>query len=649
MFLEINIEKKSVYLNKKELILLSNINLSFSSTGFFTIVGKSGSGKSTLLNIIGGIDTKFEGNIIFGGNKINNKNRNEYLSNHVAYVFQDFNLLKKYTVIYNCILPLLNIGIKSKDAIGKAKELLKRFGLEEKENVQCDELSGGEAQRVAIIRALIKNPDILICDEPTGNLDKRNKSEIALILSEISKEKLVLVATHEEEIFTEFLSGNVKINGGIVESCNTPLLIEEKTTSIISKKNKLFIDKDKIRYFFKHFMLQNILFVISSMIPIILMIISMLISQKNTDFVTKSLYKYKNYNYFVISEKISTTKENKGLSFTKLLKPNVDEVNDKYKDFNYHIDINLEPLISYMSIFVSNEKITNCVIEPYFDLETSNIYVNKMFVDQFKTSKLEIRCDYSQSFEVKSVMEYEELTFILNFDEVKISDEEILLSFPKIYVPFNKIINLLKEKDMSNIIENNDQIISWYDYFYSLKKDNLMSGYGLSLFSIDSKSFNHFKGVGDTGKFMFKNNALEVVNAINSQYSLINIFINIFLLSSLIGWVFIISFCVNSVLLVERRNDIIRLCLGQNKKQILKNNRTLFLILISLCTIIYFILFYVFDFIVNYLYNFTIINKFTIIISISFFIIEGILAVSAITFLNYRNFKSDYFMELRSQ
>lgn len=649
MFLEINIEKKSVYLNKKELILLSNINLSFSKTGIFTIIGKSGSGKSTLLNIIGGIDTKYEGNIIFGGNKITDKNRNEYLSNHVSYVFQDFNLLKKYTVLYNCILPLLNIGVKSEEGISKAKELLKRFGLEGKENVQCDELSGGEAQRVAIIRALIKDPDILICDEPTGNLDKRNKLEIATILGEIAEEKLVIVATHEEEIFEQYITGNVKINNGKVENNNIPFILEENSIQIVKGKNKSFIDKDKIRYFFKQFKLQNFLFIISSMIPIVLMLFSILISQKNTNFVNQSLYKYTNYNYFVISEKLITSKENKGLSFTKLLKPNIDEVNNEYKDFNYHLDINLEPLISYMSIFVTNEKITNCVIEPYFDLETSNVYVNKMFADQFKTSKLEIRCDYSQSFEVESEIVYEELTFVLNFDEVKLSEEETLLSFPKIYVPFNKIINLLKEKEMSNMIENNDQIISWYDYFYSLKKDNLMSGYGLTLFSIDLKAFNYFKDLKESEKYLVKNNALEVVNAINSQYSLINIFINIFLFSSLIGWVFIISFCVNSVLLVERRNDIIRLCLGQNKKQILKNNRILFLILISLCALVYFVLLFVSNFAINYFYKFTFINKITIIISILFFIIEGVLAISIITFLNYRNFKSDYFMELRSQ
>lgn len=649
MFLEINIEKKSVYLNKKELILLSNINLSFSKTGFFTIIGKSGSGKSTLLNIIGGIDTKYEGSIIFGGNKITDKNRNGYLSNHVSYVFQDFNLLKKYTVLYNCILPLLNIGVKSEEGISKAKELLKRFGLEGKENVQCDELSGGEAQRVAIIRALIKDPDILICDEPTGNLDKRNKLEIATILGEIAEEKLVIVATHEEEIFEQYITGNVKINNGKVENNNIPFILEENSIQIVKGKNKSFIDKDKIRYFFKQFKLQNFLFIISSMIPIVLMLFSILISQKNTNFVNQSLYKYTNYNYFVISEKLITSKENKGLSFTKLLKPNIDEVNNEYKDFNYHLDINLEPLISYMSIFVTNEKITNCVIEPYFDLETSNVYVNKMFADQFKTSKLEIRCDYSQSFEVESEIVYEELTFVLNFDEVKLSEEETLLSFPKIYVPFNKIINLLKEKEMSNMIENNDQIISWYDYFYSLKKDNLMSGYGLTLFSIDLKAFNYFKDLKESEKYLVKNNALEVVNAINSQYSLINIFINIFLFSSLIGWVFIISFCVNSVLLVERRNDIIRLCLGQNKKQILKNNRILFLILISLCALVYFVLLFVSNFAINYFYKFTFINKNTIIISILFFIIEGVLAISIITFLNYRNFKSDYFMELRSQ
>ena len=185
--------------------VLNDVNLRINSGDFLSLMGPSGSGKSTLLNLIGLLDVPTRGKIFFKGKEISNLNPNEKakLRNcSFGFVFQGFNLLKRNTVIENVMLPLLYRGTSRYDAKKEAKKVLKLTGIDEFENRLPSQLSGGQQQRVAISRALIVKPELILADEPTGNLDSKTANQIMNIFTNLNKNQhitLVLV-THEKHI-----------------------------------------------------------------------------------------------------------------------------------------------------------------------------------------------------------------------------------------------------------------------------------------------------------------------------------------------------------------------------------------------------------------------------------------------------------------
>lgn len=182
---------------------IRNINLEFDYNEFVTIEGESGSGKSTLLNVIAANDSYEEGELYFNGEETShysNADWEKYRSNSIAMIFQDFNIIENLTVLENVELALLRIESK-KERRKIACELIKRVGLKEQMHQRGSKLSGGEKQRTVIARALAQDSPIILADEPTGNLDVKASREIAALLKEVSKDKLVIVVTHNPEFF----------------------------------------------------------------------------------------------------------------------------------------------------------------------------------------------------------------------------------------------------------------------------------------------------------------------------------------------------------------------------------------------------------------------------------------------------------------
>ena len=183
---------------------LSKINIEIKSGEFVTVVGKSGSGKSTLLNLIGGLDRPSSGNIFIKDRDISLMSRSE-LANHrkfsVGMIFQSFNLIPSRNAIENISLALAFGGIPRRNRKKKAIELLTKLGLEERIEHNPGELSGGETQRVAIARALANNPEIILADEPTGNLDSQTSEEIIELLQDMNRKnnKTIIMVTHDLE------------------------------------------------------------------------------------------------------------------------------------------------------------------------------------------------------------------------------------------------------------------------------------------------------------------------------------------------------------------------------------------------------------------------------------------------------------------
>lgn len=203
--LNINKINKSFYIKNKKIEILNDLSYSFESGKFYAIMGRSGAGKTTLLNIISGIEKIDSGELLINGNNISNLKDEEISiirNQMIGFIFQDFFLDDNLKAYENVILPMIiNNKIEDKNREKLAINLLKKLNIETRKNHYPNELSGGEKQRVAIARALANDPLILLCDEPTGNLDEENENKIFSILKDLSIQgKCIIVVSHSNEV-----------------------------------------------------------------------------------------------------------------------------------------------------------------------------------------------------------------------------------------------------------------------------------------------------------------------------------------------------------------------------------------------------------------------------------------------------------------
>lgn len=195
--------EKTYIMGKVKVHVLRGVNLSIEKGEYVAIMGPSGSGKSTLMNQIGALDRPTKGKVFIEGHDISKMSDNELAKirrENIGFIFQQFNLIPRLTAIENVELPLWYAGIPKIKRIKRAAELLKLVGLGDRMKHRPTELSGGEMQRVCIARALANNPDIIMADEPTGNLDSKSSEDIMEILAKLNQEgRTIVMVTHEDE------------------------------------------------------------------------------------------------------------------------------------------------------------------------------------------------------------------------------------------------------------------------------------------------------------------------------------------------------------------------------------------------------------------------------------------------------------------
>jgi putative ABC transport system ATP-binding protein len=213
--------KKDYELGAETIHALRGVDMQINRNEFVTIMGPSGSGKSTLLNLIGCLDTPSSGQYWLGGQEVSQLDDNELArirNRQIGFVFQTFNLLPRTTALHNVELPLIYAGIPAKRRHEQAKEALDAVGLGDRMTHHPNELSGGERQRVAMARALVNQPSLVLADEPTGNLDSSTSREIMEILVGLhARGETILLVTHERDIaaYTERL---ITLRDGIIET-----------------------------------------------------------------------------------------------------------------------------------------------------------------------------------------------------------------------------------------------------------------------------------------------------------------------------------------------------------------------------------------------------------------------------------------------
>jgi putative ABC transport system ATP-binding protein len=213
--------KKSYFMGKHELPVLKGLSLDIFKNEYVALMGPSGSGKSTLMNIIGCLDTPTAGKYVLNNNDVSQMADDalaEIRNKEIGFVFQQFNLLPRLTAAENVALPLVYAGMKKKERLEKAMQMLELVKLTDRSHHRPNELSGGQCQRVAIARALVNDPSIILADEPTGNLDSRTSGEIMEIFEEIYHNgNTIVVVTHEEDI-ANHSRRIVRLRDGVIET-----------------------------------------------------------------------------------------------------------------------------------------------------------------------------------------------------------------------------------------------------------------------------------------------------------------------------------------------------------------------------------------------------------------------------------------------
>lgn len=352
-----NIYKK--YLSSRK-YTLKDINLCFKSNGLVSILGESGSGKTTLLNIISGLDKPTKGSIYIDNIDINELIEDNSLYNqYIGFVFQDYNLIDNLSVYDNINL----INNKNIDSILRKLKLLK------KKNSVTGNISGGEKQRVAIARAISKDKKIIICDEPTGALDSATSESIMKILKNLSKDKLVIMVTHNKELANLYSDRIITIKDGIIES-DTNEYIHESRKSNYKKVRNSYSLTQIIKLVIKNIRSKkkrNVLTIISLIIGITSLLSVLAISngfKVSLDYEEKnSLSTYPIY--------ISETSTNITNELSNIFKDDINNQNKIINKFNKHQNTIDNDLINYLD----NNKNTNYILKKYL---INNILLSKI-------------------------------------------------------------------------------------------------------------------------------------------------------------------------------------------------------------------------------------------------------------------------------
>ena len=477
---------------------LKNISIKLPKKGLVFILGKSGSGKSTLLNVLGGLDKYDSGDLIINGKStknFNNKDFDAYRNTYIGFIFQDFNLLENYSVEKNVSLSLeLQNKKVDKDTI---ENILKTVGLEGFEKRKINELSGGQRQRVAIARALVKSPDVILADEPTGNLDSVTGRQIFELLKELSKEKLIIVVSHDDENARKYGDRIIELkDGSIIGDTENE---QEKFEN--SEKFKLVSAKLPFKYSLK-MGLGNLIHKKIKLILTILLIsfaitcLGVMISATSFDLAkehVKSLEKNNEYEIFINSydkiydgekqvkemfvsaldngsspnqievsdEKIKEAEDKTGLNWYKqiVLTQNQESLNFKYiNDITYSsIYYTQNSMIKFVELDENNSKLLQDKLLGNLAVNKDEIVIPSYIADNIIQSGIEIKKeDKNKETETYKPLSYNQI----------INDKKyIKINGLNTYV---KVTGIIKH-DMSK--SEHLKTISYDEYYYSLDID----------------------------------------------------------------------------------------------------------------------------------------------------------------------------------
>lgn len=480
---------------------LKSINLKLNRNEIVAICGESGSGKSTLLNVITKIDTFDDGEIYIDNEETSYfdiSDMDNFRKNKVGFIFQNYNIIESYDVLNNVMLPLIINGMNKKEAKKRALELIEKVGLSHRIHNKGSHLSGGEKQRCVIARALASNCEILACDEPTGNLDSETSKEIIKLIKEVSKDKIVLIVTHNFDEVKDIVNRKITLFDGeivrddVYESVpDDNKHYQESEDLIVSKKALFHIALSNLKYTPKKTIFISLIFILLSLI-LTLSLSSISISQDGLHGKNNFPNAIENRIY-VYNQDEPIAKEFLDNNFKNQYAANPFEVNNRATldgIENYWISAYYEPSFSEKDLKYGrmpendNEIAINFSHYPLSQIKTylnKTIRINMYFNESYGEFKIVGVCSSSSRY--CALFGNNKLQKAMRYNSLKLSLNPILLNDTK----FSNAIDVVYEKDGENklVVNSSLDISNYRAILYNKTNASMKFSFDLSKVKIE--------------------------------------------------------------------------------------------------------------------------------------------------------------------
>ena len=608
-FIEIrNVSKIYKSEDGKESYALNRVSFSLPNKGLVAVVGKSGSGKSTIINLLALLDKPTSGNIYINKENIGHwkkKRIEKYHNQDIGIVFQHYHLLEKHTVLFNIMMPALIAGDKEKAAKGKAINLLKSIAFPQNlYKSACKDLSGGEKERVALLRAVINNPKILLCDEPTGALDSKNSKLVMEILKTFSQDRLVILVSHNIKLTRKYADRVITIKDGQIAKDEN---IHQITNEILPvRKEKHGKNKKWLNTItnsnFKRRIVRNSISVITLVIGLVASLLIIGFSNGSTPSITRTSYKQLDYGVATISKQKSESISGSKMSLVQQTRPSFNEL----YSFNtiikqYEIENNFSALVPrYSSIKLGEEKLTDFSYNPIYSfldnsvnkeliLEgsfpgTDNLFevvINKKAYEILMSKGIDNPLDLSLEVSFEKEFHYytgddknpcinDIFSFQKNIHITGIVDEMNFLSTPKIYYSYKALTEYLFEYPINNLSTYLNEEITWYERVSLASANDDICSYSYYLFLKDintaSQIENHISQINDS--LVLESTPVTLSQTLLNLVNAATMGMEVFLVISILGTALILGIVSFSSYSEDKKTIAILSCLGTNRSDI---------------------------------------------------------------------------------
>lgn len=595
----------------KDFVALDNVNINLPRVGLVSIVGKSGSGKSTFLNCLFGLIKPTSGDVFYNAKSLKCANKkwiSTYRFYEVSIVFQHYNLFEKMDVISNVALPRFLMSNNKKKGLDDAQKLLDEFSLGYLKNKKVETLSGGEAQRVAILRSLINNPKVILADEPVGALDENNALFIMETFKKLSQNHLVIIVSHNEEMVKKYSDRIITFDEGRIVSdvvinevkSNQPCATIKKNKRSNSWKN-MFIFR-----FFKDDLSKNILSFFSLVFGFTSLLLSVgyLNGSKETkkQVITNNLASYS----MTISAKTYIEIEGSPLRFEKSVRPSLSSLdialhsslqnveigynanyvfssfpyatykNEHLETFEmvplYNFDLTSEQRALIVGGDVKDDEIINDVIINTEMLALLKIDINKAINETITISNSSVIKHSTGNIE--NPLTEDDLSFVLPLNIVAVVKEFSFLNTPKVYYSHCALSDYLSNVTLKNYSAFINRDYSLDDALHECDDSNALSGYSYRLFALDSFSLNHLFALKnrlkqENNQFQIDSSVFEISSSYASFTDIFSLAFFVFVIIVFLGVNFVLGTSSYSSFLLHKKTSALLSCFGAKTSDII--------------------------------------------------------------------------------